>query len=159
LEDSQEPTEEASISDDGIPEQDVDEKELDPLNVELTLIQDEHGISTSRSTPTPSDLSSDDDSDKPKTPLYDDPSDEDDGEGDWITPENAALHKSKALDLLPEDGVGSKKKDEIIDVGCMTADFAMQNVLLQMGLDLVGLEGRRIEKVKTWVLRCHACFK
>jgi len=31
--------------------------------------------------------------------------------------------------------------------------------LLQMGLNLVGLEGRRIEKVKTWVLRCHACFK
>jgi RNA-binding protein NOB1 len=41
----------------------------------------------------------------------------------------------------------------------MTADFAMQNILLQMGLNLVGLEGRRIEKIKTWVLRCHACFK
>lgn len=159
LQDSQEPTEETSIPDDEIPEQDVDEKGLDPLNVELTLIQDEQGIHTSRSPPTPSDLSSDDSSNKPKTPLYDDPSDEDDGEGDWITPENAALHKSKALDLLPEGGVGSKKKDEIIDAGCMTADFAMQNVLLQMGLDLVGLEGRRIERVKTWVLRCHACFK
>ena len=35
----------------------------------------------------------------------------------------------------------------------------MQNVLLQMGLSLVGTEGKRIQKVKTWVLRCHACFK
>jgi len=26
-------------------------------------------------------------------------------------------------------------------------------------LNLVGLEGKRIEKIKTWVLRCHACFK
>ena len=41
----------------------------------------------------------------------------------------------------------------------MTADFAMQNVLLQMGLGLVGVEGKRIERVKSWVLRCHACFK
>jgi len=41
----------------------------------------------------------------------------------------------------------------------MTADFAMQNVILQMGLNLVGVEGKRIEKVKSWVLRCHACFK
>jgi RNA-binding protein NOB1 len=44
-------------------------------------------------------------------------------------------------------------------VGCMTADFAKQNVLLQMGLDLVSVDGKRIEKLKTWVLRCHACFK
>ncbi|KAH9977637.1 Nin one binding Zn-ribbon like-domain-containing protein [Lactifluus volemus] len=48
---------------------------------------------------------------------------------------------------------------EIIPVGCMTADFAMQNVLLQMDLSLVGIEGKKIQKVKTWVLRCHACFK
>jgi RNA-binding protein NOB1 len=41
----------------------------------------------------------------------------------------------------------------------MTGDFAVQNVLLQMGLALVGTEGKRIQKVKSWVLRCHACFK
>ena len=41
----------------------------------------------------------------------------------------------------------------------MTADFAMQNVLLQLDLSLVGMEGKKIQKVKTWVLRCHACFK
>jgi RNA-binding protein NOB1 len=91
----------------------------------------------------------------PETPpLYEDPSDEDDGEGEWITPTNAALHKSKALQLIPAQGGVNK-----VITGCMTTDFAMQNVLMHMGLSLVGVDGKKIEKVKTWVLRCHACFK
>ena len=92
--------------------------------------------------------------------VFDDPSESDDGEGEWITPSNAALHKSRAMEMLPTASGKSKAKTEtIIDVGCMTADFAMQNVLLQMGLNLVDVEGKRIKKLKTWVLRCHACFK
>jgi len=129
----------------------TEEQDLEPLNVELTRINEPEPGPTRPTQPEES-----------NSPLYDDPSDEDDGEGEWITPENAALHKSRALDLLPDDGdkKGKKKKaDEIVGAGCMTADFALQNVLLQMGLNLVGLEGKRIEKVKTWVLRCHACFK
>jgi RNA-binding protein NOB1 len=92
--------------------------------------------------------------------LYGDPSDEDDGEGEWITPSNVALHKSRALDLLPSSG-GSKKSGPVkqMAAACMTADFAMQNVLLYLDLSLVGVEGKRIHSVKTWVLRCHACFK
>ena len=92
-------------------------------------------------------------------PLYDDPSDEDDGEGEWITPTNASTYKTRELGLIPSSVGPDKKQEEPVGVGCMTADFAMQNVLLQMGLDLVGLEGRRIERIKTWVLRCHACFE
>jgi len=92
--------------------------------------------------------------------LYDDPSDDDDGEGEWITPSTVALHKSRARNLLPDaSGNRKSKTKEIISVGCMTADFAMQNLLLHMGLALVSVEGRKIEKLKTWVLRCHACFK
>lgn len=99
---------------------------------------------------------------EPEASLYDDPSDEEDGDGEWITPSNVGLHKSRALDLLPSADAsrrGKGKHDEVVAAGCMTADFAMQNVLLQMGLSLVGVEGKRIQKVKTWVLRCHACFK
>jgi RNA-binding protein NOB1 len=44
-------------------------------------------------------------------------------------------------------------------VACMTGDYAVQNVLLQMGLSLVGIQGQKIKQVKSWVLRCHACFK
>lgn len=92
----------------------------------------------------------------PKTPpLYEDPSDEDDGEGEWITPNNVALHKSKVLQLIPTQA-GVRKK---VITGCITTDFAMQNVLMHMGLSLVGVDGKKIDKVKTWVLRCHACFK
>ncbi len=94
--------------------------------------------------------------------LYDDPSDEDDGEGEWITPSNVGLHKSRALHLIPDEDAKARRgkgRVEQIRAGCMTADFAMQNVLLQMGLSLVGVEGKKIERVKTWVLRCHACFK
>ncbi|KAK1231856.1 20S-pre-rRNA D-site endonuclease nob1 [Marasmius sp. AFHP31] len=132
-----------------------DEREQEPLNVELHPIEDKDAPSTPPS-------ASQSTSQQADAPLYEDPSDSDDGEGEWITPTNVGLHKSRALDLLPSDGGKKgkgKAKNEFISVGCMTADFAMQNVLLQMGLNLVGTEGKRIQRVKTWVLRCHACFK
>ncbi|KAK7060399.1 20S-pre-rRNA D-site endonuclease nob1 [Paramarasmius palmivorus] len=133
-----------------------DEVEREPLDVELRPIEDDKSSSNAQPTPTPALPSNA----SAAVPLYEDPSDEDDGEGEWITPSNVGLHKSRALDLLPSgSGKKGKQKDEYISVGCMTADFAMQNVLLQMGLNLVGTEGKRIQRVKTWVLRCHACFK
>lgn len=128
-----------------------DEKELESLEVELH-----------QETPSPTEcpvcpISTPGNAED--VPLYDDPSDSDDGDGEWITPSNVALHKSRALDMLPSADASRRAQDEEVIVGCMTADFAMQNVLLQMGLSLVGVEGKRIRKVKTWVLRCHACFK
>jgi RNA-binding protein NOB1 len=95
--------------------------------------------------------------------LYEDPSSEDDGQGEWITPTNVALHKSRALDLLPDAANSKSKKkqtvEKTVEVACMSADYAVQNVLMHMGLNLVGVEGTRIKSVKSWVLRCHACFK
>lgn len=44
-------------------------------------------------------------------------------------------------------------------VSIITADFAMQNVILQMGLQLVSPDGRQIRRISRWVLRCSACFK
>ncbi len=44
-------------------------------------------------------------------------------------------------------------------VCCVTADFPMQNVLLQMGLRLAAPDGLRISSVSRWVLRCSACFQ
>ncbi|KAF9076990.1 Nin one binding Zn-ribbon like-domain-containing protein [Rhodocollybia butyracea] len=132
------------------PEDIEDTLEREPLDVELhPIVENSRPAPTAPISPPVLDV-----------PLYDDPSDSDDGEGEWITPSNVALHKSRALDFLPSDGKGKRKqKEEFVEVGCMTADFAMQNVLMQMGLNLVGTEGKRIQKVKTWVLRCHACFK
>ncbi|XP_051119583.1 RNA-binding NOB1-like protein isoform X2 [Andrographis paniculata] len=44
-------------------------------------------------------------------------------------------------------------------VACITSDFAMQNVLLQMGLRLLAPGGMQIRELHRWVLKCHACFK
>ena len=42
-------------------------------------------------------------------------------------------------------------------VALVTADFAMQNVALQMGLRVVAPDGLRITRLQRWALRCHAC--
>lgn len=96
---------------------------------------------------------------------------ESDGDGEWITPTNVTLHKSRDLGLFPSlpshhpDAILSTKPDKkkkertVLKVACLTGDFAMQNVALQMGLNVFGVGGQKIKEVKTWVLRCHACFK
>jgi len=43
-------------------------------------------------------------------------------------------------------------------IATITADFAMQNVILQMGLRLLAKDGRQIQKLSRWALRCSACF-
>ncbi|XP_078251987.1 RNA-binding protein NOB1-like [Rhinoraja longicauda] len=46
-----------------------------------------------------------------------------------------------------------------VKVGCMTTDFAMQNVLIQMGLHVISLNGMIIKQARNYILRCHARFK
>ncbi|KAI0254849.1 Nin one binding Zn-ribbon like-domain-containing protein [Lactifluus subvellereus] len=143
------------------------EKALEGLDVEFAPLNEEvsqPGTSAvpaeAASSPHDAESSHADVSSSTPPPLYEDPTSEDDDEGEWITPENVSLYKARAMGLTPSaNGSVKAKAKEIIPVGCMTADFAMQNVLLQMDLSLVGMEGRKIQKVKTWVLRCHACFK
>lgn len=80
-------------------------------------------------------------------------SDDDDSDG-WITPSNLKKHQEKDLNNTPSP------EDEIktMQVACITSDFAMQNVLLRMNLNLLSPSLQRIRQLKTWVLRCHACF-
>lgn len=51
------------------------------------------------------------------------------------------------------------KPKTIMKAAVLTGDYAMQNVALQMGLNVLGSGGKRVREVRTWVLRCHACFK
>ncbi|XP_027182701.1 RNA-binding protein NOB1 isoform X1 [Coffea eugenioides] len=44
-------------------------------------------------------------------------------------------------------------------VACVTSDYAMQNVILQMGLRLLAPGGMQIRELHRWVLKCHACYK
>lgn len=43
-------------------------------------------------------------------------------------------------------------------IGCVTDDFAMQNVLLRMRCKLYTPDGVRVKTIKNWLLRCHGCF-
>ncbi|KAL1740432.1 Nin one binding Zn-ribbon like-domain-containing protein [Schizophyllum fasciatum] len=130
-------------------------EDTEPLDVTLERVTDDAVVeSTPETDPQPTATPPT----QPDRAIYENPSDDDDCEGEWITPSNVGLHKSRALDLLPNDEQ-QPETDEKVPAGCMTADFAMQNVILQMGLSLVGVEGKRIARVKSWVLRCHACFK
>uniref|UniRef100_A0ACD5TBD6 Uncharacterized protein n=1 Tax=Avena sativa TaxID=4498 RepID=A0ACD5TBD6_AVESA len=44
-------------------------------------------------------------------------------------------------------------------VACVTSDYAMQNVILQIGLRLLAPGGMQIRQLHRWVLKCHACYK
>jgi RNA-binding protein NOB1 len=91
-----------------------------------------------------------------KAPVSDKHELEDSDGGEWITPSNVAKHRSRDLGHVP---AGAGHDESPLAAACMTGDYAVQNVLLSMGLGLVGEQGKRINKVKSWILRCHACFK
>ena len=58
----------------------------------------------------------------------------------------------------PDDGPSD---DDIVPfettISSLTADYAMQNVILQMNMKLLTPDGMRITNLRRWVLRCHAC--
>ncbi|PHJ25470.1 nin one binding zn-ribbon family protein [Cystoisospora suis] len=76
--------------------------------------------------------------------------DDDDREGVWITSENLSRFKREV------EGVSAGRKEEAL-VACMTTDYSVQNVLLQMGLDVVTIDGLAVRSVKSWALICRAC--
>ncbi|XP_038123343.1 RNA-binding protein NOB1 [Cyprinodon tularosa] len=79
-----------------------------------------------------------------------DEDDDDGGGGGWITPSNISQVKMESADWTePAD----------VRVGCLTTDFAMQNVLIQMGLRVLSVNGMVIKQARSYILRCHACFK
>ncbi|CAG8031211.1 unnamed protein product [Penicillium salamii] len=83
----------------------------------------------------------------------DDAADSDGGE--WITPSN---YKKK----LAADESGSATltaAPKTMQVATMTTDFACQNVLLQMNLNLLSTTTlQKIQHLRTFIKRCHACF-
>ena len=80
-------------------------------------------------------------------------SESEDSEG-WITPSNLKKHQAKDLNTLALPVL----ETGIVQVATITTDFAMQNVLLQMNLNLLSTSLQRVRHLKTYILRCHACF-
>jgi len=71
--------------------------------------------------------------------------DADDGEGEWVSSTN--LHRM-GVDTCSTSG---------IRVACITGDFSIQNVLLQMGLQVLSIDYHRIRTLKLWGLICRGC--
>lgn len=77
---------------------------------------------------------------------------ESDSEGEeWITPSNLA-QKKKDMEM-------GEFEDKDVEVACITSDFAMQNVLKQIGLNVTAIDGRIIRQLRTFIFRCTTCFK
>lgn len=88
----------------------------------------------------------------------------------WITPQNidemkrkhasiqTTPHLENGTDNLAPSALPTATKNHAA-VAVMTGDFAMQNVLLQVGAFLLAHDGRRITQVRQHVLRCHACTR
>ncbi|XP_042336832.1 RNA-binding protein NOB1 isoform X2 [Sceloporus undulatus] len=88
----------------------------------------------------------------PKGPESDEGDSGEDGDEEegWITPSNIKQIQQE---------LGQGDEPEGVQVGCMTTDFAMQNVLLQMGLHVLAVNGLLIRHARSYILRCHGCFK
>lgn len=91
--------------------------------------------------------------DLPKLEQIDTKSDSSDLEG-WITPKNVKKHQAKDINgsTIPIPA------DQPIQVALLSGDFAMQNVCLQIGLNLLSPSLQRVQNIRTYILRCHACF-
>lgn len=77
--------------------------------------------------------------------------DSDSDGGEWITPSNVA-EKRKEMEL-------GEFEEKSVEVACVTSDFAMQNVLKQIGLNVTSIDGRIIRQLRTFIFRCTTCFK
>lgn len=81
--------------------------------------------------------------------------DEDDDDGEWITPDN--LQETIMKD--DNETVQESQQQQPLFVALSTGDFACQNVSMQVGLKLLNPQsGKQITKVRNYMYRCHACF-
>ena len=90
---------------------------------------------------------------------------EDDGQG-WVNESNfrTAIDTGDCFRLETKSSkkaakAKSEPEPEPAVVACITTDFSMQNVMMQMGLSVVSVDGMIVKSVKQWVLRCMACFQ
>ncbi|XP_035000622.1 RNA-binding protein NOB1 isoform X3 [Hippoglossus stenolepis] len=128
-------------------------EQLPSINDDLLELLKVDGVSVSdsRSDTSPKAENRSDDEDKENEPEEEEEEEDDDEDGGgWITPSNIKQVKMDSADwTAPAD----------VRVGCLTTDFAMQNVLIQIGLHVLSINGMVIKQARNYILRCHACFK
>lgn len=68
--------------------------------------------------------------------------------GEWVTSENFSRFNTN---------VGDATSETEYKVACVTTDYSVQNVLMQIGLHVLAIDGYRIRELKLWGLLCRAC--
>ncbi|CAL6386459.1 unnamed protein product [Bathycoccus prasinos] len=89
-------------------------------------------------------------------PEVDSDDDDDDDEEEGNNDDALSQYTEKTQFLTEEQEKHEQKRQNSL-VSVVTADYAMQNVILQLGLKLFTPDGMRVKEVRRWVLRCHAC--
>ncbi len=89
----------------------------------------------------------------PKVEQSEANSDSSDSDG-WITPKNVKKYQAKDIN----ESTMPIPESQPIQVALLSGDFAMQNVCLQIGLNLLSPSLQRVRNIRTYILRCHACF-
>ncbi|CAA9987000.1 RNA-binding protein NOB1, putative [Plasmodium knowlesi strain H] len=77
-----------------------------------------------------------------------DQKEEDEEGGQWININN---YDTQNIDVNKEEQFTSK-------VACVTTDYAMQNVMYQMGLNVITMDGFKINSIKLWGHICTSCY-
>ncbi|ORZ35006.1 Nin one binding Zn-ribbon like-domain-containing protein [Catenaria anguillulae PL171] len=133
----------------------VDDSELEAQLAEMALDDDAASVIAPSVTSTAASSSLDNVQFKQLPGFIEADSDnEEDDETGWITPDN--VQKAKEITV---NGSRTAADTQVPNVSCMSDDFAVQNVLLQMGMHLLSLDGIHVRRLKNWLLRCHACFR
>eukprot|EP01041_Mallomonas_annulata_P012946 gene12946-27315_t len=83
---------------------------------------------------------------------------EDDGLN-WVNVDNIHSHRAAGSGVLGSATMSCHPVNTRMVVACVTTDFTMQNVLLQMNLGLSSVEGMAVRSIRQWILRCGACLK
>lgn len=76
--------------------------------------------------------------------------------------EGSAESIDRKVEVASNDGAESEDSWMLCplstsNVACITSDFAMQNVLLQIGLRVISPNGLQVQQLHRWVLKCEAC--
>ncbi|KAL5462582.1 hypothetical protein PMIN06_001527 [Paraphaeosphaeria minitans] len=90
---------------------------------------------------------------QPTPPTTDNDDDDESDDSEWITPETLSKHQQQDTSDTP-----LAASEPQLAVATMTTDYAMQNVLLQINLQLLSPSMQRINNARSTILRCHACF-
>ncbi|KAM4722056.1 RNA-binding protein NOB1 [Rhinophrynus dorsalis] len=126
---------------------------LPSIEEDLLELMNAHVVSLTSSTEqveSPLHLSEDQRSKLEQSLETDSSTEEEENEEGWITPSN--------IKQIQQD-MGICEAPVNVLVGCLTTDFAMQNVLIQMGLHVLSVDGMLIRQTRNYILRCHGCFK